>query len=81
MAGEFRYVRAFPKGAFNSYAQQQTIICAIDVENKCRVYVIHRISRGAATIVHLCVDQEFRGKGIAFLLFDAFANNNSINIL
>src|SRR6266568_3064076 len=60
----------FPKGAFEEYARLRQIIVALDSDGNCLGYLLHRVARGRATIVHLCVANETRGKGVARLLVD-----------
>lgn len=54
----------FPEGAFLEYARRKNIIAAVDENNTCCGYLIYRTSRYRATIVHLCIANEYRGKGI-----------------
>ncbi len=55
-----------PKSAFEKYAQQDQLIGAIDKDtNKVLGYLLYRISYNRVTIVHLCIDNNIRKKGIA----------------
>ncbi len=60
----------FPEGAFEHYAQKGQIIIAIDSSNTLLGYLLYRVtpSRNDASIVHLCVNKDARGHGIASLL-------------
>jgi hypothetical protein len=44
-----------PKGAFEEYAKQQQIIIALTNDGNCLGYLLYRVARGRASIVHLCV--------------------------
>ena len=57
-----------PDGAFNAYAQRGWILAAVDKGNLLG-YVIYRVSRMRAVLVHLCTDEKSRGCGIAKQLF------------
>ena len=57
-----------PDGAFDAYAQRGWIMAAID-QGTLLGYVIYRISRMRAVLVHLCTDEKRRGGGIAKQLF------------
>ena len=57
-----------PEGAFDAYAQRGWVLVAIfkgDVVG----YVVYRVSRMRAVLVHLCTDEGHRGRGIARQLF------------
>jgi len=60
----------FPKGAFEDHAKLRQIIVALDADKNCFGYLLYRIARGRASIVHLCVADTARGKGVARLLVD-----------
>lgn len=55
----------FPNGAFQDYARQRNVLVAVDSKKTCIGYLLYRCSRGRITIVHLCVDATWRGKGVA----------------
>ena len=60
----------FPRGAFEEHARNRHIIAAIDHAGSCVGYILYRISRGRASIVHLCTSESARRKGAARLLVD-----------
>ncbi|HMP77544.1 MAG TPA: GNAT family N-acetyltransferase [Kiritimatiellia bacterium] len=57
----------FPAGAFEEYARLQRILVATEGD-KLVGYLLYRVARGRAAIVHLCVSQSARGRGVATLL-------------
>ena len=61
-----------PKGAFVNYAAHNQILIAIDGKKNVLGYLLYGTSRKKmlAYIVHLCVKQSQRGKGVARALFD-----------
>ncbi len=59
-----------PEGAFDDHARKRQILVACDLQGKCIGYVLYRITRNVATIVHLCVAESIRGSGVARLLVD-----------
>lgn len=54
-----------PEGAFDDHAARRNILGAIDVSGRCVGYVLYRVSRGKAVVVHLCVEASRRQGGIA----------------
>jgi len=62
----------FPDGAFEDYAKRGHILVALDEHGQCAGYLLYRISlrKLVVTIVHLCVDEEFRRKGVGRNLVD-----------
>jgi predicted nucleic acid-binding protein/GNAT superfamily N-acetyltransferase len=60
----------FPKGAFQEHAAERLILLALSEANECVGYLLYRIARERAAIVHLCVRSVFRRKGIAQALVD-----------
>lgn len=59
-----------PRGAFEEHARLRQIIVALDSDDNCLGYLLYRVARGRASIVHLCVADAARGKGVARLLVD-----------
>lgn len=59
-----------PDGAFIDYARRRQILIVLDQNKDCIGYLIYRVSKMQITLVHLCVHQLFRGKGIAKLLIN-----------
>jgi len=59
-----------PKGAFEEHAKLRQIIVALESGGNCLGYLLYRVARGRASIVHLCVADAARGKGVARLLVD-----------
>ena len=57
-----------PDGAFDAYAQRGWIVGAT-ADRHIIGYVIYRISRMRAVLVHLCIEEKLRGQGIARKLF------------
>jgi GNAT superfamily N-acetyltransferase/predicted nucleic acid-binding protein len=60
----------FPKGAFEEHATARLILLALSEANECVGYLLYRIARERAAIVHLCVRADFRRKGVARALVD-----------
>src|ERR1700690_1513702 len=60
----------FPKGAFQEHATERLIMLALSEANECMGYLLYRIARERAAIVHLCVRSDFRRKGVARALVD-----------
>ncbi len=60
----------FPKGAFVDHAKLRRIIAALEPDGNCLGYLLYRVARGRATMVHLCVAATAREKGVARLLVD-----------
>lgn len=55
----------FPKGAFQQHANQRSIIVALDDSNTCVGYLLYRVARGRAAIVHLCTSPSMRRQGVS----------------
>ncbi len=66
----------FPNGAFDDYAKKGQIICALNPQNNCIGYLLYRTnnSNNRVNIIHLCVDNNHRKKGIAKLLIEHLKN-------
>ncbi len=60
----------FPKGAFEEHAKLRQIIVALQFDDNFLGYLLYRVARGRATIVHLCVAEAARRKDVATLLVD-----------
>lgn len=60
----------FPKGAFEEHARLGQIIVALDPAENCLGYLLYRVARGRAAMVHLCVSEQARGRGVSRLLVD-----------
>ncbi|MFW6116348.1 MAG: GNAT family N-acetyltransferase [bacterium] len=65
----------FPLGAFEDHAARRLILVAVSEQGRSLGYLLFRIvERGRswpkATIVHLCVHKDYRGRGIASALID-----------
>lgn len=60
----------FPEGAFQDHAARGHLLAASANGTELAGYCAFRISRGRLMIAHLCVDEAWRGNGVARLLFD-----------
>lgn len=65
-----------PKMAFEKYAQENKLIGAYD-KNTSELfgYILYRTSYNKVTIVHLCIDDKHRKKGVAKKLVDYLKTN------
>lgn len=55
-----------PRGAISRLADKKRIIACISIQmKKCVGYALFEPGKSKAKLVHLCVDEEFRGQGIA----------------
>lgn len=55
----------FPKGAFQERAAARQILLAINNSGECVGYLLYRVARERAIIVHLCVRSDSRRQGVA----------------
>ncbi len=60
----------FPKGAFQEHAAERLILLALTDAGECVGYLLYRVARERAAVVHLCVRSDFRRKGVAKALVD-----------
>lgn len=58
----------FPEGAFIDHVRQGHILVVED-HGQAVGYLTYRVSRDRASIAHLCIDREHRGRGLARILF------------
>jgi len=65
-----KHLGMFPKGAFRQHANSKWILVATCLEGGCVGYLLYREARERAMIVHLCVQPQYRGKGIARALVE-----------
>ena len=61
----------FPRGAFEDQAHHRWIFAAITPDNTVAGYLLYRVARNRAAIVHLTTAPRFQGKGVARLLVDS----------
>ncbi|XGV94916.1 MAG: GNAT family N-acetyltransferase [Leptolyngbya sp. BL-A-14] len=54
-----------PRGGFIDHAAKGHIIVALSPQNECIGYLMYRVAYQRASIVHLCIDQAWRGNHIA----------------
>jgi len=59
----------FPRGAFNQYRERGGILVAL-LEETCVGFVTFRPVRNTIKVVHLCVDEAYRNRGIARRLIE-----------
>ncbi len=62
----------FPKGAFENKASKELIIVALNEDKKCIGYLMYQIVKkiDKIKVLHLCIDEQYRGKGITKKLTD-----------
>ncbi len=65
-----RNLGMFPKGAFQEHAAERLILLALTDAGECVGYLLYRVARERAAVVHLCVRSDFRRKGVAQALVD-----------
>ena len=64
-----------PEGGFDDAAREKRLVGVFN-DNALMGYLMYRrSSRQVAAIVHLCVDEHFRGRGIARMLFEAMVKD------
>lgn len=66
-----------PEGAFVDYASQRHILVALDSSGACAGYLLYRVTKGKATIAHLCVARDARGQGHGTALVNHLVANTS----
>ena len=59
----------FPRGAFEDHAAKGLVFVSV-VDGELGGYVLYRVVRDKATVVHLCVSDAHRGRGVARGLFE-----------
>jgi GNAT superfamily N-acetyltransferase len=69
-----RFLGQFPGGAYRDALDKRRIIAAVCGDDEVCGYILYRVSREHATIVHLCVDSQYQGRGLARSLFEAVRN-------
>jgi GNAT superfamily N-acetyltransferase len=57
-----------PKGGFFDYAHRGRIIVLTDDEKRLLGYLMYRVTSGRAFLVHFCIREEKRGRGLAHKL-------------
>lgn len=55
----------FPREAFKKYAERKNILVAFDNKETFLGYLLYRTAGRKVIIVHLCIQEEYRGQGIA----------------
>jgi predicted nucleic acid-binding protein/GNAT superfamily N-acetyltransferase len=65
-----KFLGFLPRGAFEDHMSKGQMFVAIADGGFLIGYLLFRIARGKASIVHLCVSTEHRGKGVAKLLVE-----------
>jgi GNAT superfamily N-acetyltransferase len=66
-----------PKGAFAEGIMNRRLLVAIDQAGRFVGYLLYRVVGRRATIAHLCVSKEVRGKGVAASLVTALKEHTS----
>ncbi|MHB1035017.1 MAG: PIN domain-containing protein [Pirellulales bacterium] len=59
-----------PEGAFVDYASQRHILVALDSSGACVGYLLYRVTKGKATIAHLCIADHANRAGHARVLVE-----------
>ena len=55
----------FPSGAFDECAHSKRILVAVNENGELLGYLLFRTTKSRVVIVHLCVDEKYRGINIA----------------
>src|SRR5216683_1298223 len=61
----------FPDGALLEHSRKGWLLGAVVSSGELAGYLLYRVTRAAVVIVHLCVAEKFRGRGVARTLVDA----------
>lgn len=73
-----KWLGFFPEGAFTDYASHGQILCALEGGNILAGYVSWRSSPGhKISVVHLCINQGYRNKGLAKQLIAELSSRTS----
>jgi hypothetical protein len=67
----------FPRGAFEDHARRKLILAAVSSDGELVGYLLYRVARNRAAIVHLTTSNGFRKMGIARLLMDCLKSRTS----
>ena len=59
-----------PQGAFRKYADDGTLLVVLDSTQKTAGYLLYRLTRNSASIIHLCTSIEHRTRDMAPALVD-----------
>lgn len=74
----------FPKGAFDEHAKKNQIIVALNEKKDFVGYLLYRLPDRRVSITHLCIDEDYRGKGIPNKLFnvlkDVTSNRDGVSL-
>ena len=60
----------FPRGAFEEHARARKILLAFDAQGEVLGYLLYRVAKQRAMIVHLCTSPIVRSKGVARALVE-----------
>lgn len=60
----------FPRGAFDEHARAKQILLALGNGDELLGYLLYRVAKGRAIIVHLCTAANARGRGVARALVE-----------
>lgn len=63
----------FPEGAFFDYAKNNKILVATADNGDFTGYLAYRVTKMRAIIVHLCIEQRYKGNGIALKLIQSLS--------